>query len=139
MTIPSFPTAEQLLFVLARSVEYLDSKLDPDQIVRMASAFETIRWNFTDVGLTMYIVFEKSTQRIVYASSVDGEVSMVVDIDSRTLHETAWGVTSFGAAFIAGKLKVKGVQPLKLTKFIPLLEPFLASYREAMEELYDQS
>ena len=132
------PTSEQLQEILRRTIELLNNKLDPKQIRQMASAFPTVCWNFTDNNVTIFLVFDNAEPSIQFAASIEGDSKMVIDMESKTLNDTAWGRSSFGTAFITGKLKIKGLHPLKFTKFVPLLEPFLASYREAQEEYYGQ-
>lgn len=133
MEVP-LPNPEQLWPILRRAIELLNDKLAPELIRQMAAAFRRVRWELKDVDVTMYLVLDDAEPAIRFAPSIEGDPQMVIGMESATLHDAAWGRTSFGAAFISGKLKVKGLHPLKLTKFVPLLKPFLASYCEAEEE-----
>lgn len=131
-------TQEQLRPILRRAIELLNEKLAPEQVRQMAAAFRTVCWEFKDVDVTMYLVLDGAEPAIRFAPSIEGDPQMAIGMESATLHDAAWERTSFGAAFISGKLKIKGLHPLKLTKFVPLLKPFLASYREAEEEFHGQ-
>ncbi len=119
--------------VLKETIERLNKKLTQEQIQRLAEAFHIIFWEFPDQSITMHLVVDKHSQSVKYATSIDGEPQMRISMDTSVLDDAAYGRTSFGIAFITGKMKVKGLHPLKLRKFIPLLKPFLESYREAME------
>jgi hypothetical protein len=74
---------------------------------------------------------ERGEIRII--PKVADKPDVIVTLDASALHDSAYGKTTFGTAFVMGKLKVKGIPALKLRKFIPLLKPFLESYREAWE------
>jgi putative sterol carrier protein len=127
-------TGEELQNILRRTVELLNDKLDPPQLERIASAFQTVRWEFNDLDTAVHLVSDQAGPALRYASSIEGEPSVSIGMSSKTLDDAAWGHTSFGTAFITGKLKVKGLHPLKMSKFASMLDPFLASYREAQEE-----
>ena len=130
-------SGEELQNALRRTVELLNEKLDAPQLERIAAAFQTVRWEFDDLAMAVHLVSDQSGPGLRFAPSVDGNPSITIGMSSTTLNDAAWGRTSFGTAFITGKLKVKGLHPLKLSKFAGMLDPFLASYREAREEVHD--
>ena len=130
-------SGEELRNALRRTVELLNQKLDAPQLERIAAAFQTVRWEFDDLAMAVHLVSDQSGPALRFAPSIDGNPSITIGMSSTTLNDAAWGRTSFGTAFITGKLKVKGLHPLKLSKFAGMLDPFLASYREAREEADD--
>lgn len=128
------PRPEQLQPIMRRTIELLNEKLTIEEIRRIAGAFRSVMWTVRDVDVTVYLVMDDTVPAIRYADSLDEEAQVQIGVDSVTLHDAALGRTSFGAAFVSGKLKVKGLNPPKLGMFVPLLKPFLASYAEAEEE-----
>ena len=128
------PSGEQLEQVMRRTIELLNGELTSDQIRHMASAFRSVKWESSDVGTIVYLVMDDTASVLRFPSTADEGPSVQIRMDSNTLHDTAWGRTSFGAAFISGKLRVSGLNPLKMTRLISLLKPFLSSYKKAEEE-----
>jgi putative sterol carrier protein len=109
----------------------LGQKLKPEQIEEIAQVFRTLCWDFKDRSFQAWFLLEKGKIQLITDDSRVPDAT--ITLDSSTLHDAAYGKTTFGAAFVMGKLKVKGIPALKLRKFIPLLKPFLESYREAWE------
>lgn len=126
------PNAQQLETVMQRTIELVGQKLKAEQIKEIAKVFPTLCWNFKDYALEVYILLDEKGN-IKYTPDSVGTHGASITMDTATLHGSAYGKTTFGRAFITGKLKIKGVPALKLTKFMPLLNPFLESYREAWE------
>ena len=122
----------QLKSVIRRTIELLDQRLNKEQTEEIAQVFQILCWNFKDLNLKVYLLLgEKGV--IKYATHVNGEPDAIITLDSTTLHNSAYNRTTLGTAFVMGKLKIKGIPALRLRKFIPLLKPFLESYREAWE------
>jgi len=130
------PNAQQLEGVIQQAIELLGRKLKPEQIREIAKVFQTLCWDFRDSALQICLSLDEGG-RIKYVPNISGTPDATVTLDASTLHNSAYGKTTFGLAFVTGKLKVKGVPALKLTKFIPLLKPFLESYREAWEAYHE--
>lgn len=126
------PNVLQLQAVMQQTIELVGQKLKAEQIREIASVFPTLCWNFKDCTLEVYILLDDKGN-MKYTSDSAGIDGASITMDTATLHNSAYGKTSFGRAFITGKLKIKGVPALKLKKFMPLLNPFLESYREAWE------
>jgi len=126
------PNAQQLKTIMQRTIELVGQKLKVEQIREIAKVFPTLCWYFKDCALEIYILLDENGN-IKYTPDSPGIHGASITMDTTTLHNSAYGRTSFGRAFITGKLKIKGVPALKLTKFMPLLNPFLDSYREAWE------
>jgi len=129
------PDALQLESVMQQTIELLGRKLKSEQIQEIAQVFQTICWNFKDRDFQVYLLLDESGQ-IQLITDVSGVPDATITLDTSTLHDAAYGKTTFGTAFVMGKLKVEGIPALKLRKFIPLLKPFLESYREAWEAFH---
>jgi len=130
------PSPERFPAVMQRTISLVGEKLPPEQIRQVAQVFHSLCWEFPDYGLRAYfLVWEDG--RVGYAATLDGEADATIAMDARTFHQAAFGTASFAQAFLTGKLRVKGIPALKLTRFIPLLQPFLESYKQAWEELHD--
>ena len=130
------PNAQQLQMVMPQAIELLSRKLKPEQIREIAQVFQTLSWDFKDCALQVYLLLDEAGE-IRYVPDISAMPDATVTLDASTLHDAAYGKTTFGLAFVMGKLKIKGISALKLTKFIPLLEPFLESYREAWEAYHE--
>jgi len=130
------PNEQQLQAVMQQTIELLGQKLKAEQIQEIAKVFPTLCWNFKDYTLEVHLILNEQGN-IRYTPDSNGIHGPMITMDTATLHNSAYGRTSFGRAFITGKLKIKGVPALKLTKFMPLLNPFLESYREAWEAYHE--
>jgi alkyl sulfatase BDS1-like metallo-beta-lactamase superfamily hydrolase len=128
----SIPSKVQLKSVLKRTIERMNHRLNPEKIKEIAQVFQIFCWNFKDKNQKAYLLLDKKGV-IKYATRFDGEPDAIITLDSIILHNAAYNKTTLGTAFVMGKLKVKGISALRLRKFIPLLKPFLESYREAWE------
>ena len=129
----ALPTGKNFENVLKETIERVNKKLTQAQIQGLAGAFQTLYWEFPDLSMAMRLIVTKQGLFPSFPTSIVEEPHMRITTDSSVLNDAAFERTSFGIAFITGKLKVKGLHPLKLRKFIPLLKPFLESYREATE------
>jgi putative sterol carrier protein len=130
------PDALQLKSVMQKTIELLGRKLNSEQIKEIAQVFQTLCWNFKDYDFQGYLLLDEHGQ-IRYLPSLSSEPDATITLSTSTLHDAAYGKTTFGTAFVMGKLKVKGISALKLRNFIPLLKPFLESYREAWEAFHE--
>lgn len=123
--------------VLARTVELLNQELEPEQLISLGKASAVIRWEFPDVALQTWLVVEREPPGIFLRPIGPGNPSLTVNMDSTVLHQAATGERSLGAAFLAGRLHVRGLNPMFLAKFAKLIDPLLRSYRAAIKELHD--
>lgn len=130
------PDALQFELVLQQTIELLGQKLEPAQVHEMGQVFRTLSWNFRDRAFQVYLLLNEKDE-IKYARDISGIPDVTITLDASILHDSAYGRTTFGTAFVMGKLKVKGIPALKLNKFIPLLKPFLESYRQAWEAYHE--
>ena len=117
--------------ILARMIALIDTKLTPVQREKLASAMPTIQWEFPDVDTKLCLAASKDA--LCVASPVD-HAPFVVRMARSTLEDAAFGRRSLGAAFLAGRIHVRGMNPLRLREFIMLVDPLLESYREAYLE-----
>ena len=127
------PNAHQLQEVMQRTISLLAQKLSQEKIQEISQAFHSLCWDFKDHGIQVYLSISEAGQ-IKYVPDISTKPDVTVTLNASTLHDSAYGKTTFGLAFITGKLKLKGVPALKVTKFAPLLKPFLESYRQTWEE-----
>ena len=130
------PGISQLESVMEQAIGLLGQKLKPPQIQEISQVFRTLCWSFKDCALQFYLLLDERGE-IKYVPEISGIPDVTITLDVSTLHDSAYGKTTFGTAFVMGKLKVKGIPALKLGKFIPLLTPFLESYREAWEAYHE--
>ncbi|MFH1140636.1 MAG: SCP2 sterol-binding domain-containing protein [Chloroflexota bacterium] len=134
MTDNPLPDAQLFPAVMERTIQLVGQRVPRSQLQEIATLFHTVCWEFPDYGIKSYFTLNGQGEVRGFAhwsGPVDGTVIM----DARTFHDAAFGKTSFGLAFFTGKLRVSGIQPVKLGKFMPLLDPFLESYQQACQEL----
>jgi len=114
--------------LLARMIALLDGRLTPRQREQLAAAMPDILWEFPDVDGRLHL---RATATGLEVAPPGGVPPFVVRMPRATLEDAAFGRRSLGAAFIAGKIHVRGMNPLRLREFIMLVDPLLESYREA--------
>ena len=121
--------------MLARMIGLIDTKLTPQQREKLAAAMPSIQWEFPDVGTRLCLAAAEDGLRV--ADPVE-DPPFVVRMARTTLEDAAFGRRSLGAAFLAGRIHVRGMNPLRLREFIMLVDPLLESYREASLERSDR-
>lgn len=118
--------------ILARMIERLNGRLAAVQRGQLAAAMPSIRWEFPDAGSLLHLVADADALRIADAG---GAAALFVRMSRATLEDAAFGRRSLGAAFLAGRVHVRGLSPARLREFILLVDPLLESYREAHGDL----
>jgi hypothetical protein len=117
--------------LLGRMIELIDAKLTAAQRRKLALAMPLIQWDFPDAETTLCLA--ASAGGLAVSEPLDSP-SFLVRMARTTLEDAAFGKRSIGAAFLAGKIHVRGMNPLRLREFIMLVDPLLESYREASSE-----
>jgi hypothetical protein len=125
------PAPADFTAILARMIALIDTKLSAMQREKLATAMPSIQWEFPDVDTKLCLAASKDALRV--AEPVD-HAPFVVRMARSTLEDAAFGRRSLGAAFLAGRIHVRGMNPLRLREFIMLVDPLLESYREAYLE-----
>jgi len=133
VTIVPLPDSQRFLAVVDRTIQLVGEKVPLETLREMAEVFHVLCWEFPDWGVQRYFILSDSGE-VESTSEWVGPVDSTITMDARTLHDIAFGYTSPIMAFFMGRLRVTGMPSAKLGKFLPLLEPFLASYRQACAE-----
>ena len=120
---------------IEQTIVLLNQKLAPVQVTQLASVFRTLVWTFPDVDIQLFLIVDVVQCELRIASNADDEPLMHLVMDSLVLRSAAYGQASLAQAFLCGRLKVKGANPMQLMKFMVLVQPFLESYRQASEDL----
>lgn len=120
--------------MLARMIGLIDTKLTPQQREKLAAAMPSIQWEFPDVDTKLCLAAARDALRVAEPAE---NPQFVVRMARSTLEDAAFGRRSLGAAFLAGRIHVRGMNPLRLREFIMLVDPLLESYREAHLESAD--
>lgn len=138
---PRLESAASVRFrtLLARTIELLNEEVDAGLLASLASASSVICWDFPDVAVKTWLVVDEAGRGLSLHSSAPGVAALTVVMDSTVLREAATGERSLGAAFITGRLQVRGLSPMFLAKFVRLVDPLLRSHRAAMEELHERA
>ncbi len=135
MTDQFFPGAQSFPEVMQRTIQLVGRNAPKSVLQELAEVFRSLRWDFQDCGLQIYLLVDQAGD-ISCLREWQGPVDSVFSMDAATFHQAAYGKTNFGAAFLMGKLRIEGISPLSLSKFTPLLKPFLDSYRQACAEFH---
>jgi len=117
--------------LLTRMVTLIDGRLTAEQRGKLAAAMPAIRWEFPDAGESLCLAASPEALRVAPA---DTPATFLVRMDRSTLEDAAFGRRSLGVAFLAGRIHVRGMNPLRLREFIMLVDPLLESYREAASD-----
>jgi hypothetical protein len=132
--MPTDPAAAAPTFaaLLERMIVILDGRLSPQQRAQLATAMPNILWEFPDVDGRLHLAASAAGLRVADPGATP---PFVVRMPRATLEDAAFGRRSLGASFLAGRIHVRGMNPLRLREFIMLVDPLLESYREAHREL----
>lgn len=130
---------ERFSAILSRTIALMDKTVDRPQLQALAAASAVICWEFPDIDWRTWLVVDRDPPRIGLRSEAPGDASLTVIMDSTVLRAAAAGETSLGAAFIRGRLQIRGMNPLFLAKFVKLVDPLLGSFRTAEKEAHDRA
>ena len=129
------PAAQSFPQVMQRTIQLVGHNAPRSTLRKVAEVFRSLRWDFQDYGLQIYLLVNEAGD-VSCATEWEGPVDSVFAMDAGTFHQAAYGKTNFGTAFLMGKVRIQGISALSLSKFTPLLKPFLDSYRQACTEFY---
>lgn len=117
--------------LMRRMIDLIDGKISTAQREKLAAAMPQIQWDFPDVNASLCLV---ATQTQLQVAERFDDPAFLVRMNHITLEDAAFGRRSLGASFLAGRIHVRGLNPLRLREFIMLVDPLLESYREASLE-----
>ena len=129
----ALPEPSSFLCVMERTIQLVGNSMPREALQKVAQVFHTLRWDFQDYGVQVYFLVNDAGD-VSCARDWTGTVDSVIVMDALTFHNAAYGKGNFGTALLMGKLRIKGISPLSLSKFTPLLKPFLDSYQQACSE-----
>ena len=128
------PPPELFSKVMERTLQLTGEKVSAKSVRNLAKIFASLCWEFPDYGLLLYTVLD-GEGRFSRVESIDGQADAQITMDAKQLHNVVYGRGNLPKMFLTGQVKVRGLPIFKLMRFVPLLSPFLDSYREACEEL----
>lgn len=118
---------------LRDTVARLNRKLTPDQLNRLSTAMPRVAWDFPDAQTRLCLGADPAPSGLRIVDDC-GDSPVRVQMDRTVFESAALGTGSLGSAFLAGKIRVQGLNPLRLWDFISLVDPLLSSFREACDE-----
>ncbi len=133
MTTP-IPPKDLFPKVMEHTIRLTAEKVPPKSVQSLAKIFTTLCWEFPDYQLSVYTLLDDEGN-FTYAESLEGQAQAQITMDARQLHSIVYQKASMPKMFLTGQIKVRGLPTLKLIKFVPLLGPFLDSYKEACENI----
>jgi hypothetical protein len=138
-SLPRVLGRDRFASILTRTIVLLDERIDRRQLVALAEASAIIGWEFPDVDWQAWLAVEREPPSIGLSAEPPGRPSLIVVMDSTVLHAAAAGETTLGMAFLTGRLQVRGLNPLFLAKFVKLVDPLLAAFRDAAKEAHERA
>ncbi len=118
---------------MERTIQLVGDNVPRGTLQKVAEAVSALELDFPDYGARIYFLI--SNEGVVNcARERPGTIDSAIVMDASTFHKAACGSTNLGTALMTGKLSITGVPALSLTKFTPLLKPFLNSYLQACSE-----
>jgi len=136
MACSSVPDAQHFPAIMRRTIEHVGDRLPVEQRRELAAVFRSLCWEFPDYGVKSYFLFDDEAE-VTYDDALPGggAPDASVRMNAKTLHDVATGRTSFALAFVMGRLRVRGIPVRKLSRFTPLVDPFLDCYRDALNAI----
>ena len=131
----SLPEAHNFPGVMQRTIQLVGHNAPRSALQKVAEVFRSLRWDFQDYGFQIDFLVNEAGD-VSCARDRRGPVDTVIAMDAKTFHQAAYGKTNFGIALLMGNLRIEGISALSLSKFTPLLKPFLDSYRQACTEFH---
>ncbi len=129
----AIPARKEFPRILQHTLELTGKKVSAESVGKLYKIFKTLRWDFPDYEMSAYTVLD-AEGAFGYAESIEGAPDARITMDAERLHQVVYGRGNMAKMFLSGQIKLKGVPMYKLMRFVPLLGPFLDSYREACEE-----
>lgn len=136
MTDETLPEVQVFPEVMRRTIELVGNAIPRDTLRKIAEVFNCLRWDFQDYGIQIYFLLNDAGE-VSFTTHCEDPVDSVIAMDADTFHQAAHGKGNLGTALLMGKLRIEGISTLSLSKFTPLLKPFLDSYRQACAEFHD--
>ncbi len=120
--------------MVQRAFDLLGEQLPPATVREIALVCRSLCWEFPDYGQRACLILSDDGS-LAYVGSLATPPDGTFRMDAALLHQAAFGdVSDIALAFITGRILVTGAPAEELGLFLPLLEPFLASYRRAYLE-----
>ena len=133
MTEHALPDCPSFLAVMERTIQLVGQNVPQDTLQKVAKVLGALQWEFRDYGVRVYFLIS-SAGVVSYSREKPSTVDSIITMDALTLHKAAYGKVNLGTALLMGKLSITGLSALNLSKFTPLLKPFMDSYRQACAE-----
>lgn len=127
------PDASTFRMRFERTIELLNVRLDSDQLARLTDVFQTVSWTFRDIDLNIFLCIGGNPRHLQICAEPGNEPVISLVMDSGLLESAVQSRMSFVQAFLCGRLKVTGANPVRLLQFMNLLQPLLDSYQIAAE------
>ena len=128
------PPKGQFSKIMEKTLELTSQKVPAKSIKKLAQIFNTLCWEFPDYNLFLYSALDDEG-RFSPLESIEGESDAQITMDAERLHNVVYGRGNLPKMFFSGQIKIRGLPKFKLIKFVPLLGPFLESYKEACEQV----
>jgi hypothetical protein len=119
---------------MEKTLELTSQKMPAKSIKKLAQIFNTLCWEFPDYNLFLYSALDDEG-RFSPLESIEGESDAQITMDAERLLIVVYGRGNLPKMFFSGQIKIRGLPKFKLIKFVPLLGPFLESYKEACEQV----
>ena len=131
------PSKDSFTELMEKTLELTGQKIPPKSVRNLYQIFTSLMWEFPDYNISLYTILNDEGQ-FKYAKILNGKPDAHIILKAEQLHQVVYGRGNMPKMFLTGQIKLIGIPKLKLMKFVPLLGPFLDSYKEAYESTISQ-
>ena len=128
------PTEKDFPAVMEKVYASIESQTPKEDLVEFSKSIKALTFEFPDVGLSFHLSIGDDGL-LTQLSEPPEKVDCTISMSSETNHALMMGETNETKAFMAGKLKIGGFNPMKLQQILPKLGPMNEYYKKALEEI----
>ncbi len=128
------PGKDEFPLVLEKTFGLLKERASKEKLAEFSEDIEILCFEFPDVDKKIFLEISDDGDMTV-GTEEPGKVDCTVSMNSDIAHSILTGEKSQTAVYMTGKLKIKGISPLKFQKLYPKLGPLDECYEEAVSEV----
>ncbi len=128
------PTGEEFPIVMGKLFEHMKGQTIKENLIEFAKSVNTLCFEYPDLGKSFYLTVSPEGELIQSAEAPE-KVDCTVSMSTDTNHSIMMGETTQVKAFMTGKLKIRGINPMKLQQILPKLGPLDEYYKKALDEV----
>ena len=126
------PTKEEFPLVMEKVFGYMKDQTPKEDLAEFAKNVTALCFEYPDLGKSFYLMVSPEGE-LSQSTEAPEKVDCTISMTSDTHHAIMAGETSQVKAFMGGKLKISGINPMKLQQLLPKLGPLEEYYKKALE------